>query len=140
MITGKQIHHYLGIRSEDDSPGVYVGFQEIDGHRARTKIGRSKNAAAIQRGRQQGGANWWYYSYFSLPTDKDTRVVDREMKRQFKSQNIEKTAQNQTELYYWSPEEASNELEDLLRSMRYEIRDFVEEILENRHVETASSI
>jgi len=127
MLTGKQIHKYLGINTKADSPGVYVGFQEIEGHRARTKIGRSKNAAAIQRGRQQGGANWWYYSYFLLPTNKDTWVVDREMKKQFKSQNIEKTEQNQTELYYWSPEKATMMLEELLRSMNYEIRDFVEE-------------
>ena len=131
MITGKRIHEYLGIASGQDSTGVYVGFQEIDGLHAKTKLGRSKNAAAIQRGRQQGGANWWFYSYFLLPSNEDTWVVDREMKRQFKSQNIEKTLQNQTELYYLSPLDATNELEDLLRSMGYEIRDLVEEILEN---------
>ena len=129
MITGKRIHEYLGIRSDDDSLGVYVGFQEIDGLHAKTKIGRSKNAAAIQRGRQQGGANWWFYSYFLLPTLEDTRLVDREMKRQFKSQNIKKTEQNQTELYYLSPLDATNKLEDLLRSMGYEIRNLVEEII-----------
>jgi hypothetical protein len=131
MITGKRIHEYLGIRSDDDSLGVYVGFQEIDGRHAKTKIGRSKNAAAIQRGRQQGGANWWFYSYFLLPTLLDTRLVDRALKRKFASHNIEKTEQSQTELYYWSPLDATNELEDLLRSMGYEIRDLVEEILEN---------
>ena len=131
MITGHRIHEYLGIKSDGESFGVYVGFQEIDGHRARTKIGRSSKAQPLQRGRAQGGANWWFYSYFSLPTYEDTRLVDRVMKKQFKSQNIEKTLQNQTELYYWSPEEATNELEDLLRSMGYEIRDLVEEILEN---------
>lgn len=129
MITGKRIHKYLGISSDDDSLGVYVGFQEIDGLHAKTKIGRSKNAAAIQRGRQQGGANWWFYSYFLLPTLEDTRKVDRVMKKQFKPHNCKKTEQNQTELYYWSPEQATNELEDLLRSMGYEIRDLVEEIL-----------
>ena len=131
MLTGKEIHKYLGIRSDGESPGVYVGFQEIDGHRARTKIGRSFKAQPIQRGRQQGGANWWFYSYFLLPSNEDTRKVDRIMKKQFKPQNIENTEQNQTELYYWSPEEATNELEDLLRSLGYEIRNLVEEIAEN---------
>tara|TARA_Y100000356_G_scaffold134948_1_gene145757 strand:- start:175 stop:594 length:420 start_codon:yes stop_codon:yes gene_type:complete len=131
MITGKQIEKHLGIKSDGEALGVYVGFQEIDGHRARTKIGRCCNPQPIQRARQQGGANWWYYSYFLLPTKEDTRKVDRVMKKQFKSQNIENTEQNQTELYYWSPEEATNELEDLLRSLGYEARDLVEEILEN---------
>ena len=49
MITGHEIHEYLGIGSKPDSFGVYTGF-EIDGHRAPTKVGRSKNAQAIQRG------------------------------------------------------------------------------------------
>ena len=56
MITGHQIHQYLGLNSKQDSFGVYTGFQEINGHRAETKVGRSKNAQAIQRGRAQGGA------------------------------------------------------------------------------------
>ena len=34
MITGHEIHKYLGIDSKADSFGVYTGFQEIDGHRA----------------------------------------------------------------------------------------------------------
>ena len=72
MITGHEIHEYLGLTSTQDCYGVYAGFQEIDGHRACTKIGRSKNAQAIQRGRAQGGANWWFESYFSylnVPSD-----------------------------------------------------------------------
>ena len=54
MVTGHDIHSYLGLRSTDDCYGVYVGFQEINEQLAPTKVGRSKNAQAIQRGRAQG--------------------------------------------------------------------------------------
>lgn len=54
MITGHNIYDYLNLSSKDDCFGVYVGVQEIRGHYAQTKIGRSRNAQAIQRGRQQG--------------------------------------------------------------------------------------
>ena len=132
MITGHDIHNYLGINSKQDSLGVYVGFQEINEIMAPTKVGRSKNAQAIQRGRAQGGANWWFVAYFMLPTLEDIKRVELEWKRQMKSQNIEKTLQRQTELYYLSPDDAADELEDLIRSLGYEVRDLVEEILENQ--------
>ena len=128
MITGHDIHSYLGINSTQDSIGVYVGYQEIDGIRAFTKVGRAKNAQALQRGRAQGGANWWFVAYFLLPTVADTNRVEREWKRQMKSQNVTKTLQHQTELYYFSPEDAADELESLIRSLGYEVRDLVNEI------------
>jgi hypothetical protein len=131
MITGHDIHKYLGLNSTQDSLGVYVGYQEIDGTTAPTKVGRSKNAQAVQRLRAQGGANWWFVAYFILPTLEDTYLVEKAWKSQMKSQNLEKTLQRQTELYYLSPEDASDEMEGLLRSMGYEIRDLVDEILEN---------
>ena len=129
MITGHEIHKYLGIGSKDDSCGVYVGFQEIDGHQAATKVGRSKNAQAIQRGRAQGGANWWFTTYFLLPDVDATHKVEREWKELMKSQRIEKTAQRQTELYYLSAKDAANELEQIVRRQGYEVRDLVEEII-----------
>jgi hypothetical protein len=132
MITGHEIHEYLGLNSTQDCHGVYAGFQEIDGHQAQTKIGRSKNAQAIQRGRAQGGANWWFNSYFMLPTKADTYMVEKEIRRTLDSQHIEKTAQRQTELYYLSPEDASDEIEGILRHLGYEVRDLVDEILEDR--------
>ena len=138
MITGHEIHEYLGLNSKQDCYGVYAGFQEIDGHQAQTKIGRSKNAQAIQRGRAQGGANWWFDSYFMLPTNIDTYIVEKEIKRTLDSQHIEKTAQRQTELYYLSPEDASNEIEGILRHLGYEVRDLVDEILEDRSVTKAA--
>ena len=100
MVTGHDIHHYLGLRSTDDCYGVYVGFQEINEQLAPTKVGRSKNAQAIQRGRAQGGANWWFVAYYQLPTNADTHLVEREWKQQMQSQRIKLTTQRQTELYY----------------------------------------
>ena len=129
MITGHEIHEYLKLGSKDDSCGVYVGFQEINGHRAATKVGRSKNAQAIQRGRAQGGANWWFTAYFSLPDVDATHKVEREWKKLMKSQRIEKTAQRQTELYYLSIEDAENELEQIVRRQGYEVRDLVKETI-----------
>src|SRR6056300_483463 len=130
MITGHNIYDYLNLSSKDDCFGVYVGVQEIRGHYAQTKIGRSRNAQAIQRGRQQGGANWWFHSYFLLPTYESTRLVDACIKKTFESQRIKSTEQRQTELYQFSLEDASRELEQLLRAEKYEIRDVVDEILE----------
>ena len=40
--------------------------------------------------------------------------------------------QKQTELYYFSAEDAADELEGVIRYCGYEVRDLVEEILENR--------
>ena len=92
MITGHEIHEYLGLTSTQDCHGVYAGFQEIDRHHAPTKIGRSKNAQAIQRGRAQGGANWWFVSYFLLPDKKSTQLVEKKIKETLRSQNIEKAS------------------------------------------------
>jgi hypothetical protein len=132
MVTGHDIYHYLGLRSTDDCYGVYVGFQEINEQLAPTKVGRSKNAQAIQRGRAQGGANWWFVAYYQLPTNADTHLVEREWKQQMQSQRIKLTTQRQTELYYLSPDDAVDELEALLISMGYEVQDLVDEILEDQ--------
>ena len=129
MITGHEIHEYLGLTSTQDCHGVYAGFQEIDRHHAPTKIGRSKNAQAIQRGRAQGGANWWFVSYFLLPDKKSTQLVEKKIKETLRSQNIEKATQRQTELYYLSPEDASDEIEQIIRHLGYDVRDLVNEIL-----------
>ena len=131
MITGHDIYSYLNLRSIDDCYGVYVGVQEINEEYAPTKVGRSKNALAIQRGRAQGGANWWFCAYFQLPTNEDTYLVEREWRHQMRLMRIIKTTQRQRELYYLSPTEAVDELELLIQSMGYEINDLVDEILED---------
>ena len=129
MITGHEIHEYLGLGAKDDSCGVYVGFQEIGGHRASTKVGRSKNAQAIQRGRAQGGANWWFTAYYSLPDVYATHIVEREWKWLMKSQRIEKTIQRQTELYNLTTTDAADKLKQIVRGQGYAVKDLVEEIV-----------
>ena len=109
--------------------GVYTGFQEIKGHRAPTKVGRTVSSKALQRGRAQGGANWWFASFFLLPTNATTQLVEDEWKKQLGSQRIEKTDQRQQELYYLDPWDAANELEGVIRSCGIEVRDLVEELL-----------
>jgi len=137
MITGHDIHKYLGFNSKQACFGVYTGFQEINGYHAPTKVGRSSNALAIQRGRSQGGANWWYSSYFLLPNRPSTYFIEKEWAKQMSTQRIENCAQRQTELYYLSPEDAADELESIIRSCGFDVRDIVEEILENRLAEAA---
>ena len=132
MITGHDIYAHLGLRSTEDCYGVYVGVQEINEQLAPTKVGRSKNALAIQRGRAQGGANWWFCAYFQLPTNADTHLVERAWNQQMKSQRIKDTDQRQTELYYLSPSDAVDELEALVRSMGYGIVDLVDNCLEDQ--------
>ena len=132
VVTGHEIYRYLGLKSTEDCHGVYVGFQEINEHYAPTKVGRSKNAQAIQRGRAQGGANWWFAAYFLLPDKQTTQRVEREWAKTFDSQRIKGCEQRQTELYYLSPDDAVDELEALLISMKLETRDLVDEILENQ--------
>ena len=137
MITGHDIHKYLDFNSKQTCFGVYTGFQEINGYRAPTKVGRSSNALAIQRARSQGGANWWFTSYFILPNRPSTYFVEKEWGKQMSSQRLENCLQKQTELYYFSAEDAADELEGVVTSCGFEIRDIVEEILENRLIEAA---
>ena len=98
MVTGHDIYKHLGLSSTEDLCGVYIGWQQIGKKQAPLKIGRSKNAQAIQRGRAQGGAEWWFGAYFLLPDNDATRIVERQMKYTFKEYNIKGT-QRQTELY-----------------------------------------
>ena len=124
MVTGHDIYHYLGLRSTDDCYGVYVGFQEINEQLAPTKVGRSKNAQAIQRGRAQGGANWWFVAYYQLPTNADTHLVEREWKQQMQSQRIKLPVNDKLNYTILSPDDAVDELEALLISMGYECTRF----------------
>ena len=127
MITGHDIHKYLGISSVEDSHGVYVGFQQIGIHRAATKIGRSKNAQAIQRGRAQGGAEWWFAAYFELPNKAATQLIERQVKTVFKEWHIKGT-QRQTELYDIDPNKAVLMLAELIATNGFCIRNFANEI------------
>ena len=127
MITGHDIHKMLGISSVEDSHGVYVGFQQIGNVRAPTKIGRSKNAQAIQRGRAQGGAEWWFAAYFELPNNAATHQIEKLAKCKFKEWHVA-GSQRQTELYDIEPDLAADMLQIIISDAGYETFDFAKEI------------
>ena len=130
MITGHDIHKILGISSVEDSHGVYVGFQQIGDVRAPTKIGRSKNAQAIQRGRAQGGAEWWFAAYFELPNKAATQLIEKQAKLHFKEWHIKGT-QRQTELYDIDADKAVLMLAELIATNGFSVRNFAKEIPHN---------
>ena len=119
MITGKQIHKYYGVSASTSVTfGVYVGFQEINGIKAMTKIGRTNNAAALSRGRNQGGANWWFAGFYPLPSNEETRVIEKIIKTELKPWNVT-GQQGQIELYHLSIEEACELVEEILEEEGY---------------------
>ena len=130
MVTGHEIHRWLGLKATDVCCGVYVGTHEIAELHAPTKVGRSKNAQAIQRGRAQGGANWWFHAYFALPSNADTYLVESMWKQTHDIHRIVDTEQRQRELYHYSVDEAVDALQDVIEEMGYEVRCLVQEIEE----------
>jgi hypothetical protein len=96
-----------------DTFGIYVGFQEINGTIGPTKIGRTINVTALQRGRSQGGANWWFYAFWPLSSREETYTVEKAIKKEL---HLFKTlgAQNQQELYSLTPAQATKLIAKLL--------------------------
>lgn len=91
---------------DSETFGIYVGFQEISGTIGPTKIGRTINVKAIQRGRAQGGANWWFYSFWSLPDRQETYAIEKVIKKQLAEYRFV-GEQNQQELYNLCPSKAT---------------------------------
>ena len=132
MVTGHDIYRHFNLKVTQDLFGVYIGWQQIRLYRAPLKLGRSKNAAAIQRGRAQGGADWWFSSYFLLPDNEATYIVERQIKSQLKQYNIKGT-QRQTELYILDAETAKHQIRPILTQLGYEVTDIVPEV-KNLHI------
>lgn len=107
---------------DSETFGIYVGFQEISGTIGPTKIGRTVNVKAIQRGRAQGGANWWFYSFWSLQGKKETYDAEKVIKKQLAEYRFV-GEQNQQELYNLCPSNATTLIskvigrEPILRSL-----------------------
>lgn len=91
---------------DSETFGIYVGFQEISGTLGPTKIGRTVNVKAIQRGRSQGGANWWFYSWWPLSDRTATYAVEKQIKKELVEYS-KKGTQGQKELYSLTPAEAT---------------------------------
>lgn len=98
---------------DSDTFGIYVGFQEINGTIGPTKIGRTINVKALQRGRSQGGANWWFYSFWSLANRQETYDVEKVIKKELIEYRY-KGEQNQQELYNITPYKATQRIADII--------------------------
>lgn len=98
---------------DSETFGIYVGFQEIAGTIGPTKIGRTVNVKAIQRGRSQGGANWWFYAFWNLANRQETYDAEKSIKKAL-SKFRYKGEQNQQELYNMSPNEAVDEVNAII--------------------------
>ena len=96
--TGHEIYKHLGFKQDDHLYGVYAGWQQIEQTKAPIKIGRSVNPVAIQRGRSQGGADWYFGCYYVLPNKQATFDVEQLLKQRLSKYN-KAGGQRQTELY-----------------------------------------
>ena len=93
--------------------GVYLGYQAIGSCIGPTKIGRTINVKAIERGRSQGGADWWFHSFWPLSDRAQTYKTETLIKKTL-SEYRTKGGQSQTELYSLSLAEAETRVSQLL--------------------------
>jgi len=93
--------------------GIYLGYQAIGACIGPTKIGRTINVRAIERGRSQGGADWWFHSFWPLSDRAETYKIEALVKKTL-SEYKTKGGQNQTELYALSLEKAETLVSQLL--------------------------
>ena len=125
MITGYDIYKYFNLKSTDHLYGVYVGVQEIRKIYAPIKIGRCSNPHALQRGRSQGGANWWFITYYLLDNNDQTWEVERALKPALKEYSI-KALQRQRELYSLTPQQAAFYIESTLIQLSLPVQNIVD--------------
>lgn len=100
-------------RTQSNTFGIYVGFQQIGTTHGPTKIGRTVNVSAIARGRSQGGADWWFHSFWPLEDRAQTYVIERQIKLQLVTYKLLGT-QTQQELYSLTPQEAEAMISTIL--------------------------
>lgn len=112
QITAQQIEERLGAK-DSQTLGVYVGYQQIIDCIGPTKIGRTVNVRAIARGRSQGGADWWFHSFWPLADRAETYIVEKQLKKMLHSYKIKGT-QTQTELYSLTPAQAEKHISEVL--------------------------
>jgi hypothetical protein len=105
MYSAKQIEAAISCKHESEVFGIYVGFQAIGSVRGPTKIGRTINVRALQRGRNQGGADWWFAAFWPLGSRADTYTVEATIKKALANHKT-KGSQGQQELYDLSTEAA----------------------------------
>ena len=112
MFSALDIEKFINKR-DSETYGIYVGFQEINGIIGPTKVGRTVNAKAIQRGRAQGGANWWFYAWWTVRDRNDTYSLEKLVKKELVEYSI-KGFQGQKELYSLTASETADLIERVL--------------------------
>jgi hypothetical protein len=113
MYSAKQIEAALNHPPESECFGIYVGYQQIGFTRGYTKIGRTINVRALQRGRNQGGADWWFAAFWPLSSKAQTHEVESIISKELKKYK-QVGPQGQRELYSISPELAIELITELL--------------------------
>jgi hypothetical protein len=113
MYSAKQIEAALNYPPESECFGIYVGYQQIQSTRGYTKIGRTINVRALQRGRNQGGADWWFAAFWPLESKAQTHSVESAISKSLKGYK-QAGPQGQRELYNISPERAIELVTEIL--------------------------
>ena len=108
----RDIEDLLGVR-DSNTFGIYIGYQAIGDCIGPTKIGRTINVKAIERGRSQGGADWWFHSFWPLADRAETYLMEAKLKAELKAHRT-KGSQSQTELYALSLDSAETRVSQLL--------------------------
>jgi len=108
----RDIEAVLGV-SDSQTFGIYIGYQAIGTCIGPTKIGRTVNVKAIERGRSQGGADWWFHSFWPLSDRAETYKIESLVKKTL-SEYKTKGGQSQTELYALTLAEAETRVSQLL--------------------------
>lgn len=110
--SAKEVEQILGVK-DSETFGIYIGYQQIRECIGPTKIGRTINVRALQRGRSQGGADWWFHSFWYLPNRAQTYELEKVIKKTLTSFSVAGN-QSQKELYSLLPEEAEAKITEIL--------------------------
>lgn len=97
---------------------IYIGRTHVTDHetgdvsRGLLKIGRAKFVNTIQRGRNQGGADFRIYARIIVNADADTYAIEKLIAEKYKDRKIA-GPQNQTELYDFD----DGEIKDIVKTI-----------------------
>lgn len=104
---------HLNSATQSQAYGVYLGVSEINGHLSPAKVGRTINVRALQRGRNQGGANWWFIGFWPLRSKEETHEIEAQLKASLKAYRTP-GRQGQRELYGYDHHRIFTEMCDML--------------------------
>jgi hypothetical protein len=101
---------------------IYFGRVHLHDHetqieaRGVLKIGRGKFVTTIARGRNQGGSDFRAYARIIVPTNEETWLLEKDIKRILKHKHTP-GSQGQTELYAMSDSELKTFLQSYSKTM-----------------------